>query len=163
MALEGLMEVYKSAVWLSPEQEEATISVLEGRVHNLVCVLGTGLGKMGLIMIPAYLEDRPDQLVTTIVIVPTVALAEDIVRTCNEKKVACIQYDHAFPYLYAPVVVIVSENATTENFMVYTRRLNERKRLARIVFDECHSIEINADYRQKFRKLRQVDFEVQNC
>jgi hypothetical protein len=41
--------------------------------------------------------------------------------------------------------------------------LNERKGLARIVFDECHSIEINADYRQKFRKLRQVDFEVQNC
>jgi DEAD/DEAH box helicase len=160
MALEGLMEVYKSAVWLSPEQEEATISVLEGRVHNLVCVLGTGSGKTGLIMISACLEDRPDQMMTTIAIVPTVALAGDMVRTCNEKNVACIQYDHAFPYLYAPVVVVVSETATTENFTIYTRRLNERKRLARIVFDECHSIETDADYRQKFRKLRQLDFEV---
>jgi superfamily II DNA helicase RecQ len=161
MASEGLMEVYKSAVWLSPE-EKATISVLEGRVHNLVCVLGTGSGKTGLIMIPAYLADRPDEMMTTIVIVPTVALAEDIVRTCNEKNVACIQCDHDFPYLYSPVVVVVSETATTENFIVYTRWLNERKRLARIVFDECHLIEMDADYRQKFRMLRQLDFEVQN-
>jgi superfamily II DNA/RNA helicase len=162
MALEGLMKVYKSCMWLSAEQEDATVSILEGQCHNLVCVLGTGSGKTGLIMIPALMEDQPDHPRTTIVIVPTVALAGDIVRTCTEKDIGCIQYDHAFPHLYAPVVVVVSETATTEKFMVYTRQLYDRKRLSRIVFDECHTIEMDSNYRQKFRKLRQLDFSVQN-
>jgi superfamily II DNA or RNA helicase len=162
MALEGLMKVYKSGMWLSSEQEEATISVLEGRFHNLVCVLGTGSGKTGLIVIPAKMEDHLDHQMTTIVIVPTVALAEDLVRTCREKDVCCIQYDAAFPYLHAPVVVVIADTATSEGFILYVRRLFDRKRLSRVIFDECHAIEMDADYRDKFRKLRRLEFGVQN-
>jgi hypothetical protein len=109
MAQEGLMKVYRATTWLSWMQEETTISEPEGRYHNLVCVLGTGVGKTGLIVIPAKMEARLDLQMPTIVIMPMVALAGDMVRTCMEKQVCCIQYDPAYPYLYASVVVVVAD------------------------------------------------------
>jgi superfamily II DNA helicase RecQ len=47
-------------------------------------------------------------------------------------------------------------------FNLYVRRSFDRKRLSRVVFDECHTILQDADFRAKFRKLRCLEFGVQN-
>jgi superfamily II DNA/RNA helicase len=72
----------------------------------LICILGTGSGKTGLIIIPEVMEDNAEKM-TTIVIVPTVELAADIVRTCTNKNVDCIRYDRACTFMHAPTVVVV--------------------------------------------------------
>jgi superfamily II DNA or RNA helicase len=86
------------------------------------------------------MEDNAEKM-TTIVIVPTVELAADIVRTCTNKNVDCIRYDRACTFMHAPtVVVVIADTATTEDFILYARRLIDRKRLAQVVFDECQRL-----------------------
>jgi hypothetical protein len=96
---------------------------------------------------------------TTIVIVPTVALAGDIVRTCKEKNVGCIQYGSCIPVSLCPCRRRCRRDCHHGDLHPL---LPSIIRLSRVVFDECHAIEMDADYGEKFRKLRRLEYGVQN-
>jgi len=61
------------------KQEQAVEAVIEG-VSPLIVVLPTGAGKSLSFMIPALLPDAG----TTVVITPSVALAENMLARCKE-------------------------------------------------------------------------------
>lgn len=114
----------------------------------VVAVLPTGGGKSVLFMLPAWAE--PDGL--TVVVVPLVALREDMQRRCDELGVRCAAWDWRRPPEDATIVLVTPESAGTANFEAFVARAVVTKRLDRIVVDECH-VMLDASFRLAMQKL----------
>lgn len=71
--------------WRSDKQEEAVKAVVEG-VNPLMVVLPTSAGKSLTFMLPAAFDDAG----TTVVISPTKALADDLVKRCGKARIDAI-------------------------------------------------------------------------
>ncbi|KAF7528441.1 hypothetical protein G7054_g10139 [Neopestalotiopsis clavispora] len=144
-----------------PGQEDVLRAIHEG--HSAVLqVAGTGSGKSVSFMLPAYCAGDG----TTVVIVPLVALREDLVGRCSRAAIRMLvwspSYDKRAPYGEASSIVFVTpESATTPAFRAYLDSLYARARLDRIVVDECHIIldavyTITQAFRPAFKKIGEL-------
>jgi superfamily II DNA helicase RecQ len=131
-------------------QEEALRSITHGE-SPVVSVMATGGGKSMLFMLPAWAEQ--DGL--TVVVVPLVALREDMQRRCNDLNIKCAAWDWRRPPEDATIVLVTPESAVTTSFEAFLGRAQVTKRLDRIVIDECHVV-LETRFRPALQKLDEM-------
>ncbi|KAM7210419.1 P-loop containing nucleoside triphosphate hydrolase protein, partial [Rhypophila decipiens] len=103
---------------------------------RIVQVAGTGEGKSLSFMLPAFCS--PDGV--TVVVVPLVALREDLHRRCQERGIDSHIWAGRGTNRAASVIFITPEWAVTKGFQTFVNRLHGRGQLDRVVIDECHTV-----------------------
>ena len=158
--VEGLRRLLgPSSTWKSLKQKESmqTILRLKGDTSG-ICVLPTGAGKSILFMLPAMLSEGG----TSIVIVPFVALADDIVGRARLSGVDVIHFEpyrimqHESQPRAARLVVVSTDVALSAGFTSYADGLRGSGLLRRIFIDECHTVITDVSYRAKLGALTGV-------
>lgn len=146
-----------AARWKTEEQGESMRRILALKAGGvLITVLATGGGKSILFMLPAVLPGRG----TSIVVVPFVALMDDLVQRAQEFGVDCLKWqsgegeDRVNRQRAARLVVASADVTCSNEFRVYADRLRSIGALQRIFIDECHTIIIDAGYRKNLGKLK---------
>ncbi|OTB17504.1 hypothetical protein K445DRAFT_316120 [Daldinia sp. EC12] len=115
----------------------AVLTAIAKRFSPIVQVQGTGGGKSLSFMLPAYCA--PDGI--TLVVVPLVALREDLQRRCTEAGIRSFVYRAREPTdSDVSIVFVTPETLTTKSFQTYLARLQQNRSLDRIVVDECHLV-----------------------
>jgi superfamily II DNA helicase RecQ len=90
---------------------------------------------------------------TTIVIVPFVALQEDLQNRCRTMGILCEIWS-SYEVQTARIIFVTPESFVTKRFTDFLNRLTIRHQLDRIVLDECHSIlDASYDFRPQLRSL----------
>jgi superfamily II DNA helicase RecQ len=138
------------ATFRSPQQREGLLAVLQGE-SPLVVILPTGGGKSLLFMLPATLPDAK----STVVVVPFVALTEDLMQKCEDAGIDCIEWKENRPGK-ASIIFVAAETAAKKTFLDYACNLRLLGQLDRIFVDECHLILTAADYRELLPRLEQL-------
>jgi superfamily II DNA helicase RecQ len=110
-------------------------------------VLLTGGGKSLLFQLPTCLPGAG----ITVVILPLVALRQDLTRQCEKLKISYSLWDEVWDQelnLYIALLLLVGvEQAVSSRFRTYLSQLNHSGRLDRIVLDEAYLSLTAADYR----------------
>lgn len=144
------------ATWRSDKQAESMRSIIALKADQTVInVLPTGAGKSILFMLPAVMEDTG----TSIVVVPFVALMDNLVRRATDIGVDCIQYRslmnsgrEGIPRA-ARLIVISADIVSSAEFSGYIDGLVYTGLLQRIFVDECHTVIMDIGYRAKLGEL----------
>jgi hypothetical protein len=132
-----------------PGQRNGVLAIMGPQpAEQVVLVIGTGSGKTLVVMISAAAADAG----TTILVLPMVALRADMLRRFREVGIRPLIWSVDCKQS-ASLVIVAAEAVCTERFLDYARGLVKRRRLDRIVIDECHlSITAN-DYRAYMSQL----------
>ena len=123
LTLSVLREMHgdKEARFKSIEQEQA-VEMAVKREHDVLVILPTGGGKSLIFMLLAWLEnDR-----TTIVIVPFIALMEDMMERCLDMGLSCQIWRESKQLSNddtAQIVLVAVEHAVTVQFQQLLIRL----------------------------------------
>lgn len=115
-------------------QREAIQAIVEG-APRIIAVMPTGEGKSLLFQLPAYISPRG----LTIVVVPLVALRYDMMIRCAAIGVRAREWEPDRQVDDASIVFVTPETAAQNaSFRSFAQR--NRRRLDRIVIDECHVV-----------------------
>ncbi|KAK5711684.1 hypothetical protein LTR17_018265 [Elasticomyces elasticus] len=98
----------------------------------------TGGGKSLLFMLPAAIGAQHGG--TTVVVVPLVALRQDMKQRCDKMEIKCVEWSSSRPADGAAVVLVTPESAVNEAFMTFLNRSKAVRQLDQIVIDECHVV-----------------------
>ena len=138
----------------SEEQAQAVQIALQGG-QDLLAILPTGGGKSLVFQLPAWVEK--DQ--TTVVIIPFVALLEEMEDRCKELNLSCHIWRKS-DAIYGPpktqIVLAAVEHAVTSEFQQFLIQLESTDVLTRLVLDECHVVLTHRDFRGVLRRLSSV-------
>jgi superfamily II DNA helicase RecQ len=145
LALERLLG--PGATFRSPEQKEALLRIWRGE-SPLVTILPPSGGKSLLFQLPASVPGAG----VTIVVLPFVALMENLKMRCRELGISCRRWT-AENQKRAQVVFVIAEAAVGDRFLTFVSDLQVQGRLDRIVIDECHVMLTAADYRRQLPDL----------
>ncbi|KAK7230149.1 hypothetical protein V2G26_002319 [Clonostachys chloroleuca] len=157
---DGLQTLFgPDGAWRSDKQAESMRSImLLKNGQAVISVLATGAGKSILFMLPAVMRDTG----TSIVMVPFVALMDDLVMRARATGVDCIRYRALMHsgregMLRAARLVVVSADViSSAEFSGYADGLLYAGLLQRIFIDECHTIIMDVGYRAKLGELRSL-------
>ena len=116
--------------------------------EQVVLVAGTGAGKTLVAMLSASVASA----MTTIFILPIVALRGDMLRRCQQVGIQPLVWSaesrsKSRSQEAALLVFVAAESACTEQFLDYAKGLALRQQLDRIIIDECHLTITASDYR----------------
>ncbi|RPA73289.1 P-loop containing nucleoside triphosphate hydrolase protein, partial [Ascobolus immersus RN42] len=131
----------------SEAQENALQMVIKGAAQILIS-LPTGGGKSLSFIGPALLNPA----VTSLLIVPLVALRDDMLRRLQEAKVSCKIYSQT-DKKRVTVIVCTVEQAVQKTFLSDMAALVQSGTLQRIIIDEIHLVSTEATFRPAFAKL----------
>jgi RecQ family ATP-dependent DNA helicase len=135
-------------------QQDAVSAVMRGD-PRVAAVMGTGGGKSLIFMLPAFCTPGG----TTIVVVPLIALRQDLTTRCNELGINCVEWDRRRPPFGAKIVMVTSEAAISPSFINFANQLKGTQQLNRIVIDECHVIlNDQVDFRPKLREMWRLNW-----
>jgi superfamily II DNA or RNA helicase len=147
---EQLRRVIGPPAQFRPGQEAVVRAVLTGQ-SPILAVLPTGGGKSLLFQLPASYDQRG----TTVLIVPLVALRQQMMARCASYGIYAREWDPRQPPDQAQLVIATPEAATSTAFGSFLNRLRTSHRLDRIVFDECHLLlPSDGRFRPAFLQLR---------
>lgn len=149
--LKKLRDVFKDedARFKSIEQAEAMRETLK-RDSDLLVMLPTGGGKSLVYQLPMLLEDE----MTTVIIVPFVALVEQVEKQCKDLGMSCqVWTNKGYSEGLAQAIIVGVEHGITSEFQDLLIQLESTKRLARIVFDECHTLLTQREFRPNMRRV----------
>jgi len=152
--LEALRTFQKDpmATFKSVEQAMALQLILDG-TRDVVAILPTGGGKSLLFFLPTMLEKE----FTTVVIVPLIAVMQDLRSRCIECGISCANWDPDNRAM-GPVnlLFVAVEHAIEPRFMNHLQVLYGAGRLRRIVMDEAHVTLTHRDFRPGMERLVSV-------
>jgi len=132
-----------------PGQRAGILAVLGAqRADQVVVILGTGSGKTMIITLSISLADAG----TTILIVPLVALRNDLLRRFRDVGIQPLLWTNRTQRT-ASLVVVSVEAACSEKFLEYAQDLVMRQELRRVMVDECHLTITASDYRPSMIQL----------
>jgi RecQ family ATP-dependent DNA helicase len=134
-------------------QQSSVIRAIIAGKTPVIQITSTGGGKSLSFMLPAYCS--PDG--TTIVIVPLLALQDDLLDRCRKLKITAHIWKSRQGNPVASVVFVTPESAVTGGFGDFVRRLQSRGVLDRVVVDECHTLlDGSAEFRPKLSEVGQT-------
>lgn len=149
----------EGATWRSEEQREGMVKVIGVWPGSaLVVVLPTGGGQCVLFMAPAAIAGS----CTSIVVVPFVALADDVAARARGLGTDCLHWRggrrgaddrQGDKQSDSRLVVVSADEAGSNGFANYTENTLTRRHLRRIFVDECHTVVTDAGYRPKLEGL----------
>jgi len=149
--LKGLRDMYRKddARFKSIQQAEATRETLK-RDSDLLVILPTGGGKTLVYLLPIFIE----QDMTMVVVVPFVALVDQVEEECKKAGISCqIWEKEGFSSGKTQVIIVGVEHAILPEFHNVLIQLESTNRLARIVIDECHTLVSQREFRPIIRRL----------
>jgi hypothetical protein len=134
-------------------QEAALRAIIHGDEAFILAIIPTGGGKSLLFMLPAVVSQDG----VTIVIVPMVALRQDMCERSNEKGIPCAEWDGKRPPYHTRIISATPESAATPAFGQFVEEKKRAYQLERTVVDECHMILESTDqWRPKVRQLKEM-------
>lgn len=156
----GLRELLgPGARWRSDKQAECMRAIMGLKRHQtMINVLPTGAGKSILFMLPALLRDAG----TSIVVVPFIALMDDLVMRSLEMGVDCIQFKSSISAgrdgmpRAARLVVVSADVVASNGFASYADGLLAAGLLQRIFVDECHTAITDVGFRARLSELKSL-------
>ncbi|KAL9563895.1 hypothetical protein ACKAV7_011930 [Fusarium commune] len=144
------------ATWRSDKQAESMRSIMALKAdQTAINVLPTGAGKSILFMLPAVMQDTG----ISIVVVPFVALMDDLVARATDMGVDCIRYRSSMNSgregmpRAARLIVVSADVVSSAEFCGYVDGLSCTGLLQRIFVDECHTVIMDIGYRAKLGEL----------
>ncbi|OLL23347.1 ATP-dependent DNA helicase tlh1, partial [Neolecta irregularis DAH-3] len=138
----GLCKLYgNDANFKSHGQKQALMEIVSG-TSQIIVILPTAGGKSLLFILPSVLHGSG----TTILILPLVALRQDMERRLKELGIPYALWSHEQQQTSSLIIVTI-EQASTDSFKSYLLKLSSQNQLDRIVMDECHLIFTASDYR----------------
>ncbi|SLM37315.1 Zinc finger, C2H2 [Lasallia pustulata] len=150
------------ASWRTVEQEQAMRKIVAKEAQEsqdtLIVVLPTGGGKSVLFMLPSLIGTSG----TSIVVVPFVALIDDLVDRAKEAGIDCMRWKSTAgeglqgQQRLARLVIVSADVAVGSEFTMYVSGMRARKRLRRIFIDECHTIIMDVSYRRQLAHLKKL-------
>jgi len=150
----ALFKVTKS--WTTSSLDQAyALNAVHAREDSLIIVMGTGSGKSALFMAPLLWLPVASVI---IVLVPFIALAEDLARQCTGLGINSTKwFSDRDPDIIrqSEIIFVAVEHCCNESFVTYTRSLVQQGRLAAIFFDECHVCMTQSDFRPSMKDIRQ--------
>jgi superfamily II DNA helicase RecQ len=148
-----------AARFRTQEQGDSMRTILKMRPGEvLITVLPTGGGKSILFMLPAIIEGGG----ANIVVVPFVALIDDLVDRARKSGIDCLKWQTAERVgreerqAVARLIVVSADTADCDEFAMYVDGLRAAGFLSRIFVDECHTIIMDASYRKKLAGLKGI-------
>ena len=153
-ALVGLQKMYgdMNMRFKSTKQAEAIKLALK-REKDILAILPTGEGKSLIFQLPAFLEMD----LTTVVIIPFVALVEEMEERCKDLGLSCQVWKGKSENGERTQILIVGvEHAVTQEFQQLLIQLESTENLGRIVLDECQILLTQRDFRPVMRRLGSV-------
>jgi superfamily II DNA helicase RecQ len=119
----------------------------------VVVVMGTGGGKSLMFMLPAWCGKGG----MSVVVVPLIALREDMMRRCRELGIWCEEWNARSQPDAANIVFVAPESAINEEFRTFLNRVRAVGRLDRIIIDECYIIlNDKMNFKKHMQKLEEL-------
>jgi len=115
-------------------QQERVIRSIMQEGGPFIQITGTGGGKSMSFMLPAYCVPGG----TTVVIVPLVALRDDLHSRCKKSGIAAITWQRDRGNPPTTMVFVTPETAVTKGFRDWVNGVVATGQLDRVVVDECH-------------------------
>ena len=117
--------------------QEDALRLIVGGCPRVVIVMRTGGGKSLLFMLPAAASKGG----VTIVVVPKIALQENMKQRYVEAGIKCVVWseDRVLPY-NAQIVFVIAESAVSQTFADFINSKKAAHQLERIIIDECYTI-----------------------
>lgn len=151
----------QAATWRIPEQRVGAIRLfnLASSAAALILVLPTGAGKSIFFFLPAVVEVSG----TTVVVVPFVALLNDLAERASAARLDFLLWKREFgedregtKQRDARLVLISADLAVSARFLGYLESLRSRGQLRRVFIDETHTILVDQTYRSRLGQLKQL-------
>lgn len=132
------------ATFRSTQQEEAFYHMMK-HVPYLILILPTAAGKTTLFLFGASLFDNQ----VTIIVVPLISLKLDLLGKANTLGLNPTVWDPLQVTLPADsrVILVQIEYVVYPSFQEMANILINQRRLARVIWDECHLIPLSKSYR----------------
>lgn len=139
----------KTARFKSPEQGKALQLVLDGK-KDVLAILPTGGGKSLLFFLPTMLERE----MTTVVIVPLIAVMDDLGDRCVNEGISWAIWDPDDRIQERCNILFVAvEHAVEPAFLNHLQKMHNTGILKRIVMDEAHVSLTHRDFRPVMERL----------
>ena len=140
------------ATFKSVEQGRALQLIIDGKT-DVLAILPTGGGKSMLFFLPTLMERE----MTTVVIVPLIAVMHDLRSRCIEAGISCAVWDPKNPLrVNTNLLFVAVEHAVEARFQDHLQILHGTGRLKRMVMDEAHVALTHRSFRPGMRKLVSV-------
>ena len=150
-SLKALRKFYgdKRAMFKSPQQGKALQMIIDGK-KDVLAILPTGGGKCLLFFLPTLMEPG----MTTVVIVPLIAVTDDLRDRCVKAKISCANWDpHSRYDEQCDLLFVAVEQAVEPAFLNHLQIMHGMGILKRIVMDEAHVSLTHRNFRPDMEKL----------
>ena len=144
----GKMLRCEGAKFRTPEQEAAVELAVRGREDGLV-VLPSGCGKSMTFLLSAYIHTDK----VCVVVVPLVALQQDMLARCGELGLSSAMWKERFT-AGVRVLLVSVEYVGSSDYAKFMRELHALGRLHCIFVDEAHLVVAWEDFRPSMGNLR---------
>lgn len=155
--MNGLRQLFRpEAAWRTDKQRASMDVIIRLQAgESIISILPTRAGKSVLFILPAIVRKGG----TSIIVMPFLALMDDLVERAGAIGVDCIQFRSL---LYsgrdglpraARLVVVSADVVSTPEFSAYADRLLCAGLLQRIFIDKYHTIITNISYRARLGEL----------
>jgi Helicase conserved C-terminal domain/DEAD/DEAH box helicase len=147
-----MLKVFLPKATFRGNQEPVLRSILAGE-NNIVQIAATGVGKSLSFLLPAFMSSTG----TNVVIVPLIALQNDLEERCRKLHIPSVQWNEMEGFSTETLVFVTPESATTSEFYNYVNFLLAHHLLDRIYIDEYHLLLNNSDkFHPKMDKLKDL-------
>ena len=139
------------------QHQACALELSAQRKSDLLVILPTGGGKSLLFM--ACAVNVAELNLATVVIVPLVALLEDLKTRLTAKGIRVADWANDHPKVTdysAHVIIVLADTAATSEFLSYFLKGCQEGKIARAVIDEIHSILTAAHYRPVFNVIKRL-------
>ncbi|KAL8991046.1 MAG: hypothetical protein Q9169_007961 [Polycauliona sp. 2 TL-2023] len=134
--------------------QKSVVEAIMSDQERVLAIMPTGGGKSLLFMLPAFCGEGG----ITIVVVPLIALRQDLHRRCQEMGIDCREWNRRSPPDDARIVLVTPESVRSEDFIRFMNRIRGQERLDRIVIDECHVVlNDQQDFRPRLQELGELN------
>ena len=134
----------ETAIFRSPEQQDAFYYLMM-HIPYLLLILPTAAGKTTLFLMGASLFEEQ----VTIVIIPLISLKLDLLDKAKALGLSPTIWDPSLVALPADsrIILVQIEHVVYPSFLEMANALISQRRLARVIWDECHLIPLSKSYR----------------
>lgn len=135
---------------IAKSHQMIALQAIANCIAEMLIVLPTGGGKTLLYVLPSLFPSAQ----VTAVIVPLIALKQDLLRRCSEWQIEALCYSQSTCpinrlYSMPSLLFIDVDLAVTDHCRAFLLSLQENGRLDRIVLDEAHLILTASHYREQ--------------
>jgi len=151
---QGLRKLFGPTATPRDRMQRDALRLIASSKPESIIIMPTGSGKTVLYVVMSAVIMAE----VTIVIMPLVALRQDLIRRCTEWGIKYWQYnrgDQMHERLHAvPSLVFVDvDTAVTSTFITFVKQLSDIDRLDRLILDEAHLVVTASDYRENLGLL----------